>query len=63
MGIFDRIKAALRREDDEIIREAQATGAPEAERLEREREDFEGHQADEIAEDELRDGHGGGRPI
>jgi hypothetical protein len=63
MGIFDRIKAALRREDEEIIREAQEVGGREEARLEAQREDFEGHQADEVAEDELRDGHGGGRPI
>jgi len=55
MGIFDRIKPALRREDDEIIREAQEVGAPEAERIEAEREDWEGHQADEAAK-----GHPGG---
>jgi hypothetical protein len=58
MGIIDRIRAALRREDDEIIREAQEVGAPEAERLEREREDFAGHQADDAIE-----GHGGVTPM
>jgi hypothetical protein len=55
MGIFDRIKAAFRREDEEIVREAQEVGAPEEQRLEAEREDWEGHQADEAAK-----GHGGG---
>ena len=63
MGIVDRIKAMLRREDDEVVREAEQTSAPEAERAEAAREDFEGRQADEVAGDELRDPPGGARPL
>lgn len=58
MGIFDRIKAALRREDEEIVREAQEVGGREEARLEAEREDFAGHQADEAIK-----GHGGTTPM
>jgi hypothetical protein len=63
MGIVDRIKAMLRGEDEEIVHEAQETSAPEAERLQAEREDIEGAQADQVAEDELRDPPGGARPM
>jgi hypothetical protein len=64
MGIFDSIRKVFRREDEEILRDAEESHDPvAAERREQARETIEGVQADEIATRGLQDPPGGGRPF
>jgi hypothetical protein len=65
MGILDSIRNIFRREDEEILRDAEESRDPvAAERREAEREDIEGVQADEIASRGLQDPPSGtGRPF
>ena len=64
MGIIDSIKNLFRREDEEILKDAEESNDPvAAERREAAREDIEGVQADEIATRGLQDPPGGGGPF
>ena len=65
MGILDSIRNLFRREDQEVLKDAEESRDPvAAEQREAAREDIEGVQADEIATRGLQDPPGGsGRPF
>ena len=50
MGILDSIRNIFRREDEEILEDAEESDAVSAEHREEARENIEGVQADQVAE-------------